>query len=52
MCVLAGRAGRAGSCVLLLLTANVVSTAECDNSDHEGQHEITLDKLSRRFLFN
>ena len=56
VCVLAGRAGgragRAGSCVLLLLTANVVSTAECDNSDHEGQHEITLDKLSRRFLFN
>ena len=50
--VCAGWAGRAGSCVLLLLTANVVSTAECDDSDHEGQHEITLDKLSRRFLFN
>ena len=45
-------AGRAGSCVLLLLTANVVSTAECDNSDHKAQHEITLDTLSRRVLFN
>ena len=51
-CVCAGRAGRAGSCVLLLLTANVVSTAECDNSDHEGQHEITLYSLSREVLFS
>ena len=38
--------------MLLLLTANVVSTAECDNTDHEGQHEIMLNRLSRRFLFN
>ena len=38
--------------MLLLLTANVVSTAECDNSDHEAQHEITLDRLSRGVLFN
>ena len=52
VCVCAGWAGRAGSCVLLLLTANVVSTAECDNSDHMAQHEITLDRLSRGVLFN
>ena len=54
MCVLCCSvwAGRAGSCVLLLLTANVVSTAVCDNSDHMAQHEITLDRLSRGVLFN